>query len=127
VYVEALPCAIYDGEAGQISVHIDGPAGTFAYIVDYGDGTSYKPYPQELCQMVRPPVILFGQGNRLSYARPGTYSVTVHMVIGPCPTPGMGPTVPESIVLSIPVQRIAGPRPYPAPEVAISSGPPSGG
>jgi len=126
VYVEALPCDLYDGEAGQISVHIDGAPGTFAYTVDYGDGTRWQQYPQELCQMVRPPVTLFGQGNRLGYARPGTYTVTVHMVLEPCATPGVPPAAPESILLSIPVQRVAGPRPYPAPEVAISSGRPGG-
>lgn len=97
VYIEALPCDLYDGEGLQLSVHADGPQATVEFHVDFGDGTSYDQPHYDPCTAPFPATFV-GAGPRHVYAHPGTYAVVAKVVLHPCtgPTESMpehpGPT-----------------------------------
>lgn len=63
VYIEALPCDLYDGEGLQLSVHADGPQATVGFHVDFGDGTSYDQPPYDPCTAPFPATFV-GAGPR---------------------------------------------------------------
>jgi len=91
---------------------LDGAPTTMECLIDYGDGTSYHGAPQDFCRM-RLPALGFGSGTSATYAAPGTYTVQVHIVLRACTAPGTQAD-PQGLTLSIPIERVAGPRPTPA-------------
>ena len=130
VYIEALPCDQYDNERGQISIYIgSGPPETLEWTVDYGDGAVFHNPAFESCTEHTPATWMTSGSHDVNkphvYAQAGTYTVSVQIVVHPCdPTPGavwpgLNPAPPEAVTLTLPVQRVAGPRPYPAPEISL--------
>ena len=112
VSIMALPCDLYDGEGGQITINLNGPQATSDITVDYGDGTSSRQGPFDPCKSPMP-VQIPGTGRPKVYARPGTYTVKVTITLIPC----AAPQSTETITLTVPVVRHFGARPYPAPEI----------
>jgi hypothetical protein len=117
LWIEVLPCDLYDGEGLQRAVHVEGMPVRLDYLVDYGDGTSYVAAPMDLCRMGLPST-MFGRGASKTYATPGTYTVQVHLTLRGC---AGAATAPQRITLRAPVDRVAGPRPVPAPELALQT------
>jgi hypothetical protein len=117
LWIEVLPCDLYDGEGLQVAVHVEGMPVSLDYLVDYGDGTSYVAAPMDLCRMGLPST-MFGRGASKTYATPGTYTVQVHLTLRSC---AGAAAAPQRITLRAPVDRVAGPRPVPVPELGLQT------
>lgn len=109
MYIEALPCDLYDGESLQMSLYVGGPQATVEYTIDYGDGASWYQPPYEPCHSPMPATFM-GPSQHHTYAQAGAYTVRVRISVQPCAAVGTPAAEPQTTSLSIPVQRVVGVR-----------------
>lgn len=98
-----------------MNLHVEGPQGTVEYTIDFGDGTTWYQPPYDPCTAPMPGNWM-GPNPHHVYATPAVYTVTVQVSLHRCVPGATQAAPPETTRLSIPVERVAGARPYATPE-----------